>query len=98
MLLQRLGLAVQHGARLLAAQHDQLERVDEDLVELTAFRAEPDRQQRRQRVLGRACVRAIAAAAELQAGIEIGAAVGASPPGRNPSVRAVAIWVSGCVR
>src|SRR5712671_1703368 len=51
--VQSLCFAVEHRARLLAAQHDELERVHEHLVELAAALAEAVRQQRRQRTLRR---------------------------------------------
>src|SRR6202022_4343856 len=51
--LQRLCFAVEHRARFLAAQHDELERVHEHLVELAAALPEADRQQRGQRILRR---------------------------------------------
>src|SRR5690348_10640820 len=49
---QLLSLGVERGADRLTAQHNALEGVEIDLVELAALVAEPDREQRHQRVLG----------------------------------------------
>jgi hypothetical protein len=94
--VQRFSFAVEHCARLLASQHDQLKRVHEHLVELAAALAEADREQRGQRIFRRLHL-FDRSGAQLQAGIESGGN-SAFTTGKKPMLRAVTICVWGWVR
>ena len=89
-----LALLVEHRPDVLAGEHDALEGVDVDLVELAAEIAEPDRQQAGIASGAPACA-AIAGPAITEVGMSAG--ISTSTTGKKLVARSVAICVSGCI-